>query len=76
MVYFHYTKHAINKMATAPLPGFVASFKGLLQEEGDLPKACTSDVFDPNVYKLIKRSSCDISKPPLLGSVIKAIPRG
>jgi len=32
----------------------------------------TSDGFDPNVYKLIKSSSYDFNKPPLLGSVIEA----
>jgi len=63
-------------MATTPLPGFVASSRGLLQEEGGLPKACTSDGFDPNAYKLMKRFGNDFRKPPLLGSVIKARPYG
>ena len=66
MVYFHCTKQA-----ATPLPGFVASSRGLLQEEGGLPKARTSDGFDPNAYKLIKRSGYDFSKPSLLGSVIE-----
>jgi len=61
-----------NKMVATPLSGFVASSRCLLQEEGGLPKARTSDGFDPNVYKLMKRSGYDFSKPPLLGSVIEA----
>ena len=46
-----------NKIAIAPLPGFIASSRGLLQEEGGLSKACTSDEFDPNAYNMIERSS-------------------
>ena len=65
-----------NKIVAVLLPGFVASFRGLLQEEGGLPKARTSDGFDPNVYRLMKRSTDDFSKPPLLGSVIEAKPYG
>jgi len=38
MVFFHCTKHA-----TTSLPGFVASFRGLLQEEGGLPMARTNE---------------------------------
>jgi len=53
-------------------PWFVASPRGLLQEEGGLLKACTNDGFDPNVYKLMKRFGYNFSKPPLLGSVIEA----
>jgi len=65
-----------DKVAAAPLPGFVASSRDLLQEEGGLPKACTSYGFDPNVYKLIKRFGYDFTKPPLLGSVSEARPHG
>jgi len=61
-------------MAATPLPGFVTSSKGLLEEEGGVPKARTSDGFDLNAYKLLKRSCYDFKKPPLLGSVIEARP--
>jgi len=61
-------------MAIAPLHGFVASSRDLLQEEGSLPKACTSDEFNPNAYKLMKRFGYNFSKLPLLGSVIEARP--
>jgi len=60
------------KMAVAPLLGFASYSRGLLQEEGGLPKVPTSDRFDPNAYKLTKRSGYDFSTPPLLGSVIEA----
>ena len=63
-------------MVRAPFPCFVASSRGWLQEEGGLPKECTSEGFDSNVYKLIKRSGNDFSKPPLLGSVIEVRPYG
>jgi len=60
-----------NKVATTPLPSFVASFRGLLQEESGIPKARISDEFVLNAYRLMKRSNYDFSKPPLLGSVIE-----
>ena len=63
-------------MVVAPLPGFGASSKGLLQEEGDLPSTCTSDRFHLNAYKLRRRSGYDFSKPPLLGSIVEARPYG
>jgi len=63
-------------MAVTPLPDFVASSRDLLQEEGGLPKACISDGFDLNAYKLMKRSDYDFSKPPLLESLIEARPYG
>ena len=63
-------------MATTPLCGFVASSRGLLQEEGSLPKARTSDGFDSNGYKLVKRSGYGFSKLPLLESVIEERPYG
>jgi len=61
-----------SNIAATPLPGFVASSRGLLQEEGGLPKVCISDGFDPNACKLMQRFG--YNKPPLLGSVIKARP--
>jgi len=36
----------------------------------------TSDGFDSNAYKLMKRYGYDFSKPPLLGSVIGTRPYG
>ena len=63
-------------MAITPPLGFVTSFRGLLHEEGDLPKACTSDGFNPNAYMLMRRSGYDFSKPSLMGSVIEARPYG
>ena len=50
-----------SKLTKAPLPGFVASSKGSLEEESELPKMCTSDGFDPNAYKLMKRSGYNFS---------------
>jgi len=70
----HKARH--NKIITTPLRGLIASSRGLLQEEGGLSKARISDGFDPNEYKLMKRSSYNFSKPPLLGSVIEARPYG
>jgi len=46
--------------------GFFASSRALLQEKGGLSKAHTSDGFDPNAYKLMKRFDYDFSKPPFL----------
>jgi len=62
------------KMTTTPPPGFVASFRGLLQEESELQSVHTNDGFDLNVYKMMKKSSYDFSKLPPLGSVLKARP--
>jgi len=61
-------------MAPTLLPSFVASYIGLLQEEGNLPRARKSDGFDPNAYKPMKKSGCDFSKPPPLRNVIKIRP--
>jgi len=36
----------------------------------------TSNRFDPNAYKLMKKSSYDFSKPPPLGNFIEARPYG
>ena len=65
-----------NKIAATPLPSFIASSRVLLQEKGGLPKVRTGNVFDLNAYKLMKRSGYNLSKPPLLGSVIEARPHG
>jgi len=37
-------------------------------------KVRTDDGFDPNVYKLMKKSSYDFNKPVSLGHVIEAKP--
>jgi len=76
MVLLPLHKACRKKMVRAPLPGFVGSSKGLLQEKGGLLKAHISDGFDPNAYKLVKRSDYNFSKPQLLGSVIEARPYG
>jgi len=59
-------------LAIISLPHFVGSSKGLLQEETGLPRVRTSDGFDPTMYKLIKKSDYNFSKPPPLGNVIEA----
>jgi len=60
----------INK-TKAPLPDVGTSSKGLFQEESGLPRVRTSDGFDLNAYKLMKKSDYDFSKPPPLGNVIE-----
>ena len=57
-------------MVRARLAGFIMSSKGSLQEEVDLPKVRTEDGFDPNSYKLMKKSGYDFNKPVPLGCVI------
>ena len=69
-------KESYSKLTKEPLPGFVTSSKGLLQEESDMPKACTSCGFDPNAYKLVMRSDFDFNKPQSLGHVIEEKPYG
>jgi len=64
------------KVARAPLFGSVISSKGSLQEESDLQKVHTDDGFDPNEYKLMKKSGYDFNKPVSLGHVIEAKPYG
>ena len=54
--------------------GFVMSSKGLLQEEVDLPKVSTEDGFDPNAYKLLKKSGYDFNGPVPLGVSLKLSP--
>ena len=53
-----------SKMATTSLSSFVASLRGLLQEESGLPRVRTNDVFNLNAYNLMKKSDYDLSKPP------------
>jgi len=65
-----------SKLTKAPLLGFVASSKGSLQEESDLPKMRTSDRFDPNAYELMKKFGYEFSQPTSLGLVIEAKPYG
>ena len=59
-------------MVTTPLPSFVTSPRGLLQEESGLPRVHTSDGFSPNAYKLMKKFGYDLSKRPPLWNVIEA----
>ena len=49
-------------MVKAHLDGFVVSSKASLQEEVDLPKVSTDDGFDPNAYKLLKKSGYDFNR--------------
>jgi len=65
-----------SRVARTPLSGFVVSSKGSLQEESDLLKVRTDDGFDPNAYKLMKKSGYDFDKPVSLGHVIEAKPHG
>jgi len=44
------------------LDGFIVSSKASLQEEVDLPKVRTDDGFDPNAYKLLKKSGYDFNR--------------
>ena len=69
-------KASQSKVTRAPLTGFVMSSKGSLQEEVDLPKVRTEDGFDPNAYKLLKKSDYDFNRPVPLGCVIEAKPYG
>ena len=61
-----------SKMTKASVQGVVTSSKGLLQEESDLPRVCTSDGFDLNAYMLMEKFGFDFSKPPSLRHVIEA----
>jgi len=63
-------------MTKARFPCVATLFKGLLQEERNLPTVHTSDGFDPDAYKLMEESRYDFSKPPSLGLVINAKPDG
>jgi len=65
-------KASQSKLVRAPLVSFVISSKGSPQEEVDLPKVCTEDGFDPNAYKLLKKSGYDFNMPVPLGCVIEA----
>ena len=42
----------------------------------DLLKVCTEDGFNPNTYKLLKKSGYDFNRPIPLGCVIEAKPYG
>jgi len=64
------------KFVKTSLPGFIASFRGLLQEKSKLPKVLISDGFHPNVYKIMEKSSYDFRKLASLGHIIKAKPYG
>jgi len=57
-------------MVATPLLGFIAF--SLVQEESDLLRVQTSDRFDLNAYKLMKKSGYDFSRPAPLGNAIKA----
>ena len=46
-----------NKLTKVSLPGFVATSKGSLQEDGELSKMRINDGCNLNVHKLMKRSS-------------------
>ena len=63
-------KASQSKLVKAPLVSFILSSKGSLEEEVDLPKVRTEDGFDPNSYKLMKKSGYDFNKPVPLGCVI------
>ena len=41
-----------------------------------MPKVYTDDGFDPNAYKLMKKSGYDFKKPASLGHIVKAKPYG
>ena len=69
-------KACYNKLTKAPLPGFITSSRDLLQEERDLPKVYTSDRFDPNLCKLMKKSSYDFNTPTSIGYVTEVKPYG
>jgi len=69
-------KASYSKSTKAPLPSFVTSSKGLLQEESDLPRVCTSNVFNPNACKLMEKFGYEFSEPPSLGHVIEEKPYG
>jgi len=69
-------KTSQSKVVKTPLAGFVVSSKGSLQEEADLLKVRTEDGFDPNAYKLLKKSGYDFHKPVPLGCPIEARPYG
>ena len=63
-------------MTTTTRPDFVVSSKGLPQGESELLRVRTSDGFDQNAYKLMKKANYNFSKPPSLGNVIEAKPYG
>ena len=62
------------QVVRASLYIFIASSKGSIQEEHNLPRVRTDTGFDPNTYKLMMRSICDFNMPLSLGHVIEAKP--
>jgi len=72
MVCCQLIKPAKAKWLEPPLAGFVMSSKGSFQEEGDLPKVRTDAGFDPNEYKLMKKSGYDFNRLVPFGCVIEA----
>ena len=69
-------KASQSKVTRAPLAGFILSSKGSLQKGVDLSKVRTEDGFDPNTYKLLKKSGYDFNRSVPLGCVIEAKPYG
>ena len=65
-----------SKMATTPPASLLLLLEAYSKNKGGLPKMRTSDGLDSNVYKLMKRSNYNFSKPPLLGNIIEAKPYG
>jgi len=65
-----------SNVVRAPLTGFIVSSKGSHQEEVNLLNVCTDDGFDPNAYKLLKKSGYNFNKPVPLGYAIEAKPYG
>ena len=65
-----------SKLTKAHLLSLVASSKGFLQDESNIPRVRTSDGFDLNTYKLMENSDYDFNKPPALGDVVEAQPYG
>ena len=55
-------KARYNKMTTTPLTSFATSSRGLLHKEIELPWVRTSDGFDQNAHKLMKKYGYDFSK--------------
>jgi len=66
----------VSKMTKAPFLVVVTSFKGLFQEESNLPIVHTSDGFDSDAYKLMEELGYNFSKLPSPGHVIDEKPCG
>jgi len=74
-VRFQYVKQ-LKQVPIASLSGFIASSKGSVEEEGDLPRVRTYEGFDPNAYKLMMRSGYDFNNQASLEHVVEAKPHG